>query len=107
MGTTIGLTNAEAAAKGAYILQDENKWCQVTTDNTDAYIPPFRAYIVATGSGARPLLGTDFGDSMDIQSLQLVDRDGTEHWYDLNGRRINKPTKKGVYIHGNTKVVIK
>ena len=28
-------------------------------------------------------------------------------WYDLSGQRITKPVKKGVYIHGNRKVVIK
>ena len=28
-------------------------------------------------------------------------------WYDLSGRPISKPMKKGVYIHGNRKVVIK
>lgn len=28
-------------------------------------------------------------------------------WYDLNGQRIMRPLKKGVYIHGNRKVVIK
>ena len=28
-------------------------------------------------------------------------------WYDLNGRKIAKPTKKGVYIKDGKKVVIK
>ena len=30
-----------------------------------------------------------------------------DRWYDLNGRRIKTPTKKGVYINGNRKVVIR
>ena len=30
-----------------------------------------------------------------------------DRWYNLNGLRITRPTKKGVYIHGNRKVVIK
>ena len=30
-----------------------------------------------------------------------------DRWYDLNGRRITTPTKKGVYINGNRKVVIR
>ena len=29
------------------------------------------------------------------------------YWYDLSGQRISQPLKKGVYIHGNRKVVIK
>ena len=28
-------------------------------------------------------------------------------WYDLNGRRVAKPTQKGIYIHGGKKVVIR
>ena len=42
----------------------------------------------------------------DIQQVigELSDDD---RWYNLNGLRITRPTKKGVYIHGNRKVVIK
>ena len=42
----------------------------------------------------------------DIQQVigELTDDD---RWYNLNGLRITRPTKKGVYIHGNRKVVIK
>ena len=28
-------------------------------------------------------------------------------WYDLNGRRVAKPTQRGIYIHGGKKVVIR
>ena len=28
-------------------------------------------------------------------------------WFTLNGNRIEKPTKQGIYINGNRKVVIK
>lgn len=107
VGTTIGLTNAEAAAQGAYILQSGNQWRKVDTNNTSAYIPPFRAYIVANNTNARTLLDTDFGEPTGIQSLQLINRDGSEHWYDLNGRRIANPTAKGVYIINGKKVAIK
>jgi hypothetical protein len=32
----------------------------------------------------------------------------SEGWYDLNGRKLSgKPTAKGIYVHGNRKVVIK
>ena len=42
----------------------------------------------------------------DIQQVigELSDDD---RWYNLNGLRITRPTKKDVYIHGNRKVVIK
>ena len=28
-------------------------------------------------------------------------------WYDLSGRRVAKPTQRGIYIHGGKKVVIR
>ena len=37
----------------------------------------------------------------------LYDVSGDQPWYDLSGQRIMQPVKKGVYIHGNRKVVIK
>ena len=36
--------------------------------------------------------------------IEPLDDDG---WYDMNGRRIATPVKKGVYIHGHRKVVIR
>lgn len=109
VGTTIGLTNAEAVAAGAYILQDGNVWGQVTTNHTDVYIPPFRAYIVAANANARSILSTDFGEggTTAISTMQLTDRDGTTRYFDLNGRPIAKPAAKGVYVTNGKKVLIK
>ena len=108
-GTLTGLTNAAAAAAGAYILQDENKWqpVQNSAGYTDAYIPPFRAYIVATNSNASSLLNTEFSETTGISSLQLIDLDGQEHWYDINGRHITSPVKNGIHIYNGKKVIKK
>ena len=110
VGTTTGLTNAEAAAAGAYILQDGNVWGRVTTEHFEAYIPPFRAYIVPTNANARALLRGAFISGSDvtttISNMQLTDRDGTTHYFDLNGRRIAAPATKGVYIVNGKKVLI-
>ena len=46
------------------------------------------------------------GDPSAIRLL-LQDADGTDTWYDLQGRKINQPTKKGLYIKDGRKVVIK
>ncbi|MBQ9664840.1 MAG: hypothetical protein IJV33_00010 [Bacteroidaceae bacterium] len=106
-GTTTGLSHADALGK--YILQDGNVWGLVTDSHTNVYIPPFRAYIEGT-AGAAIRLGTEFeedDEATGINALQLTDRDGTEHWYDLSGRAIEKPTKGGVYIRNNKKVLVK
>ena len=108
VGTTVGLTNAEAAAMQAYFLQDGNVWGKVTTEYYEAYLPPFRAYIVPIASGARSTLTGGFDEeTTSINTMQLTDNDGTTHYFDLNGRRINKPVAKGVYVVNGKKVLIK
>lgn len=94
-GTFIGLKHAQAVGK--HILQSHNKWCVVESSGS-VFIPPFRAYIEST-SGARMLTGSLDDEATGIDSLRLLDADGSEQWYDLNGRRISKPTRKGLYIH--------
>ena len=45
--------------------------------------------------------------SMNAIQRVYVDMSEDPRWYDLNGQQISQPIKKGVYIHGNRKVVIK
>ena len=107
-GTLTGLSNADAAAVGAYILQSGNVWGKVTTAKPAAYISPFRAYIVSTSATAPDMLNGSLGDgnTTGIQNIRTIDRDGTECWYDLNGKRIQKPAK-GINIKNGRKVVVK
>ena len=35
------------------------------------------------------------------------EQQAADSWYDLNGRKVEKPTQKGIYIHNGQKVVIK
>ena len=103
-GTFTGLTNAESAGK--YILQNGNRWGLVTTEKTNARIPPFRAYI-ESASGARLLIGSIDGETTGIRYIRTTDTDGTNQRYDLNGHRIASPTKKGIYIHNGRKEAVK
>ena len=36
----------------------------------------------------------------------VFDTDDDQPWYDLSGRQVSKPVKKGIYINGRRKVVI-
>lgn len=103
-GTLRGLSAAEAA--GTYILQKNGRWSYVTGENAGSFIPPFRAYLRTESQGA-PFLGSSFSGTTGIRGIATVDADGTERWYDLNGNRIDKPTRKGVYIHNGRKEVVK
>ena len=104
-GTFTGMTNAQAAGK--YILQAANKWGRVTKEKPNAYIPPFRAYVEGPANGARLLAGSIEDGTTGIQYIRTTDTDGTEQWYDMNGRHIDKPTRKGVFIHGGRKEVVR
>lgn len=104
-GTLTGLTNNQALGK--YILQTGNKWGKVTASKSGAHIPPFRAYIEGPANGARMLTGHFDGDATSIQYIRTTDADGTEQWYDLQGRPIAKPATKGIYIHNGRKEVLK
>jgi hypothetical protein len=47
-----------------------------------------------------------FGETTKINSVESGEQ-GVERWYDLQGRKVNMPTKPGVYIKNDKKVVIK
>ena len=81
--------------------------------NQNPGINAFRAYFqlknCTTNASAFVL---NFGD--DATSIKSLTPDpsptgeGNEYWFDLSGRKLDKqPTQKGIYIHGNKKVVIK
>ena len=103
-GTLSGIQHADAI--GFYILQPGNRWGKVGS-NANAYIPPFRAFVEAPASSA-PLLNGTIGDgsATGIKNIRTVDLNGTERWYDLNGRRIATPAK-GINILNGKKVVVK
>lgn len=55
--------------------------------------------------GARSLV---IGDGTTaIEGIAIDEEDGDAKWYDMQGRRINKPTKAGLYIKDGQKVVVK
>ena len=96
-------------ALGFFILQDNNEWKPITTASpATVYIPAYRGYI-AGGASARLLYELNETDGTTrIRSIQTVDADGSEKWYDMNGRRLlGKPVGTGAYIVNGKKVIIK
>ena len=75
------------------------------------HIKPFRAYLrINTSSSAPEYLSINWGDGttsiIPLEKDQV--RQDPDGWYTISGFRLPaKPTKKGLYIHGNMKVVIK
>ena len=56
-----------------------------------------------------PIVFGSIGDNDDDTTGKLSPTlsDEEDIWYSLNGQRISKPTKKGLYIKNGRKVVIK
>ncbi|EHG20935.1 hypothetical protein HMPREF9332_01942 [Alloprevotella rava F0323] len=108
IGTVADVNNATAAAANAYILQDDGKFHKVTTENTQAVVPPYRAYITTSSAGARMLDIILNGETTGINGVETID-DGTVRYYDLQGRYIGNTLKNqpnGLYI-GNGKKIMK
>lgn len=114
VGTNKFVSNYDAAHEGAYILQSDGRWHRVvdySNENPDAHnatIPAFRAYFRSASHSAKSLGMTldDGSEATAITLLRTLDLDGTEHYYDLFGRRLPSPTR-GINIHNGRKVVIK
>lgn len=108
-GTLYGMTNAEAAAGGnIYILQDAGKWGKVTTANTAADIPPFRAYIVKKSVGGSARLHSVIGNATGIKPISVSSEGESKGvWYTLGGLELTgEPTQKGAYVKDG-RVIIK
>ena len=111
-GTTTTIPNSTLydANKPTYILQSDGKWHKVPQNQSKAYIGPFRAYFQATtNSGARALnMVIDDGEATTIDAvIRTIDADGTEHYYDMNGRQLSGKPQKGMYIHNGKKYINK
>jgi hypothetical protein len=75
----------------------------------------FRAYFNVNLGGDSQVRAfrLNFGEEVitgiiDVPGSGLNAQDGADEWYTLDGRKLNdKPSQKGIYIHGGKKVVVK
>jgi hypothetical protein len=58
-------------------------------------------------SGTRAFLSLPGDDFTGIATIENRQQNADNVWYDLNGRRINAPTTKGIYVKDGRKFVIK
>ena len=116
-GTVVSMDNATAAAANAYILQDDGMFHKVTTTNSAATIPAYRAYIICPpqASGAKQLSVVLDGETTGIGSTTNEATDGKNGpVYDLQGRRVadrlddaRHQLPAGIYIVGGRKIIVK
>ena len=89
----------------------------MTSDNTLKHtgkartLKACRAYFQFAESSSVKSINLDFGDEETTslsEELRVKSEESDGAWFDLSGRKLNaQPTAKGIYIHGNRKVVIK
>ena len=109
-GTVKAIDNATAAEQGAYILQSDNKWHKVPTGVAEANIPAFRTYLLTNGGTGVKAFTMELQEAGadGIDTIQTIEADGTERYYDLSGREIvNGKLPRGVYIHNGKKYINK
>lgn len=92
------VTDTEIAADEAYILQT-GQFHKVTAAST---VPAGKAYLLATGGGARSLNFTF--DATAIKAVEGEIQNG--EFYNVAGQRVAQPTK-GLYIVNGKKIVVK
>ena len=99
----VGVTAATTiAAEAGYVLYGD---AFVLT--TGGSLPANRSYLPVSGAALTRSLIIEGGDgATSIESIE--DHQATDgRWFDMQGRRIDKPKKKGLYILDGKKIVIK
>ena len=96
--------NADVATTGNEYVLYKNEFVKATKTITQG-----KCYLNLTGAApSRGMYGIDNDGSTAINSASLNDNEEmiNDNWYDLQGRRIAKPTKAGLYIKNGKKMVI-
>ncbi len=93
-----------------YKLNDEGSNFSYTGHDTS--FPGFRAYFLLFGTSAAQAkamtIAIDNGTATGISALPSPTGTKAENWTDLQGRRLKaEPTQKGIYIHGDKKIMVK
>lgn len=105
VGTTVTISNNELydANQAKYILQSDGNWHKVPANQPKAFVNAFRCYFRADTTNPAKALATHFGDGDATPINQMVirttDDDGTQHYYDLNGRLLSGKPERGLYIY--------
>lgn len=100
---TYATTTAAAGANNYVLQKNDDDVNFYLVKGTDATVKPFRAYLKASGAGARAL-NIDLGETTGIETVKKADV--TTAVYSLSGQRVAAP-QKGLYIVNGKKVIVK
>ncbi len=96
--------------KGYYFLKN-NEFYSIQEEGEDVKVPAGKAVLYLHQAASSPSYSSviQLVNMGDVTNINGVERDADEgDWYDMSGRKLNgRPTKKGVYIQNNKKIVIR
>lgn len=100
-GNLLQYATSNVNTTGSQYILYKNEFVKAT-----GTIPSGKCYLqITTNLPARGILGIGNDGSTAIEGID-VEATEDEEWYDLQGRRIQKPTKAGIYIVNGKKVII-
>lgn len=107
-----GYTGSEDDAQSVLFLSGGNKFKHPTVvnqpDNEDSYLKGFRAYFQLHDGATMANISSNLtGNLTGIVDVRNRMEDGRKDIYDMQGRKVQNPTKKGIYIINGKKVVIR
>ena len=106
----------QEASAGIYALNVSNEWSQNTATEAEGStfirslrsVHPFEAYLTVEGSNAPwaiPIFENDVLTDMSLTPNPSPKGEGSDDWYDLQGRKLQgEPKKAGIYIYKGEKV---
>ena len=110
--TVYGSTKAVAAAASSQVFALGRTYMLksgefVAVDQFDG-IAANRCWLTLSGTPAASRLLIRSGDATDIRTVAPGPAPSDDHWYSLTGIRLEKrPDRKGIYLNGGKKVIIK
>jgi len=135
LGSLKTIGHDEAVNLKAFTLTNFGSFQRITDENPAWKWPAYRAMFCATNLMTADILPTKYrldsngeeeeedlsqpapnsyqgdnegGATSIAPVIHTIDRDGTERWFDINGRQLSgKPTKKGIYINKGNKILVK
>lgn len=100
-----GVTSYYEAKEGDYVLAYINEVRGFFPAERDTEIPAGKAYLPLGGSDARSFLSLNY-ETTGIGALLMNNEKVKKEIFSLSGQRVSQP-KKGLYIIGGRKVVVK
>ena len=106
VGTLVAktFTDEEMEAADHYVLTANNQFVWVKDAGTIGANKCWLELPTSAASNARAIV---FAETTGVKEVREVKEVNDDSFYDLNGRKVNIPTKKGIYILNGKKVVVK